>query len=71
MGIHEIKNHFLAFRRQAVNFVQKQDTPVRFLHKPFFFRIGPGKCSFDMSKDMGQQQLGIVVIIRTVEHDKG
>ncbi|MNV19481.1 hypothetical protein D3C71_1103450 [compost metagenome] len=69
-GIHEVEDHLLPLRRKTMNLVQEQNAAVRLLHESLLLRIGPGERAFDMAEYMGEQQLGIVVIIRTIEHDE-
>ena len=43
-----------------MNFVEKQDTAVRFLDQPRLVVIGTGIGAFDMPEELRQQQLRVI-----------
>ena len=54
-----------------MNFVQKKNPAVCLFHQSRAVRDSSGKGAFDMPEQMGHQELWIVVVIGTIEFDKG
>ena len=69
--VHEVEDHLLPFRRKTMDLIEEQDAPVRLLHQTRLGRVRPREGALDMAEDMGDEQLWIVVVIRTVEGDEG
>ena len=65
--IHEVEDHLLPLRRQAVDLVEEQHAAVGLLDEAGLRLIRARERALDMAEDMREQQLRVVVVVRTVE----
>ena len=65
--VHEVEDHLLPLRRQAVDLVEEEHAAVRLLDESRLRLVSACESSLDMAEDMREQELRVVVVVRAVE----
>ena len=68
--IHKQEQLFLTFRRQTVDFIQKQQALIGEGQQPFAVLFRSGVRAFCVAKQAGQKKIRIVGILRAVHRDQ-
>ncbi len=70
-AVHQVKEHLLAFRRQAMHFVKKQDAAMSLFDQPLAVTIRPGVGATHDTEEMRHQQLRVSRVVSAVKTDEG
>src|SRR2546423_3376742 len=70
LAVHQVEQHLLAFWRQAVHLIEKENTAMCLLDETLTITIGTSIGPAHNAEEMRHQKLRITCVIRAIEADE-